>query len=127
MSSTPPLTVPALADGLGARPAVVIPILNNVFYPSVNKAFRPQLWVLLGIFILYAGASHSPTPTLTSHRSSALIILAGLVLRLIHGRLWIVHRIDGLVMIPNISVCYGLSASTYSIRALSPPPAERRG
>lgn len=81
-----------------ATTALVIPMLDAVFYPSVDKAFRPQLWFLLSIFIL-----------------SALIILAGLALRLAHGKMWIVHRIDGLVVIPNISICYGLCALAYAV------------
>ncbi|ORY75055.1 hypothetical protein BCR35DRAFT_325899 [Leucosporidium creatinivorum] len=76
---------------------LVIPILEGVFYPSVNKAFRPQMWVLFGVFIV-----------------SALILLAGLLLRLAHGKLWLVHRIDGFILIPNLSVCFSLCALAYA-------------
>lgn len=45
---------------------------------------------------------------------SALVIAFGLVLRLRQGRFWILHRIDSTILIPNISVCYGLCALVYA-------------
>jgi hypothetical protein len=50
-------------------------------------------------------------------RRSAIIILAGLLLRLTQGRFWLFHRIDNCLWIPNISVCYSLCALVYALRA----------
>lgn len=55
------------------------------------------MWFLLGLFIV-----------------SAALVLAGLVLRLVQGRIWLVHAIDRTVLIPNISVWYGVCAVAYA-------------
>ncbi|KAM0788781.1 hypothetical protein ACM66B_002871 [Microbotryomycetes sp. NB124-2] len=76
---------------------VIIQALKDPFYPEVSRSFRPQMWFLLGLYIVIA-----------------LVILAGLVLRMLQGRFWLVHRIDRTVLIPNISVWFGVCALAYS-------------
>ncbi|KAK4055683.1 hypothetical protein OIV83_000229 [Microbotryomycetes sp. JL201] len=76
---------------------VIIQALKDPFYPEVSTSFRPQMWFLLGLFIV-----------------TTLVIIAGLALRLIQGRFWLVHRIDRTVLIPNISVWFGVCALAYS-------------
>ncbi|GAA5855698.1 hypothetical protein JCM8547_001649 [Rhodosporidiobolus lusitaniae] len=74
-----------------------IDVIRGVFYPEVVRGFKPQLWFLLGLFAL-----------------SIIIILVGLALRLKQGRFWLVHRIDSTIVIPNISVVYGLCSLIYA-------------
>jgi len=47
--------------------------------------------------------------------SSACIILAGLLLRLAQGRFWIIHQLDRTIILPNISVWYGIFALVYAV------------
>ncbi|ORY66950.1 hypothetical protein BCR35DRAFT_181006 [Leucosporidium creatinivorum] len=76
---------------------VILPTLTGVFYPSVQKGFRPQLWTLLGLFVV-----------------SALVILFGIILRISQGRFWLIHRVDSTVLIPNISLSYSVCALAYA-------------
>ncbi|KAM0745852.1 hypothetical protein T439DRAFT_330307 [Meredithblackwellia eburnea MCA 4105] len=73
-----------------------LPLLYAVFYPATSSHFDLQLWILLGVFV-----------------ASALVVIAGLVLRMMQGRFWLVHRIQNTLLMPNASVCYGLFALIY--------------
>ncbi|BGP15243.1 hypothetical protein JCM10213_000714 [Rhodosporidiobolus nylandii] len=72
-------------------------VIHDLFFPSVVGGFKPQLWFLMGLFGL-----------------SILIVLLGLVLRLRQGRFWVLHKIDGHIVIPNISVLYGVCTLAYA-------------
>ncbi|KAK4056600.1 hypothetical protein OIO90_002448 [Microbotryomycetes sp. JL221] len=82
----------------GQNPWIVImQALKDPFYPEVSSSFIPQLWFLLGLFIFIS-----------------LVVLSGLILRLVQGRFWLLHRIDRTVLIPNISVWFGICALVYT-------------
>ncbi|GAA5923546.1 hypothetical protein JCM3775_000425 [Rhodotorula graminis] len=75
----------------------VLRVLRGIFYPSVAGGFEPQLYFLIGLFCL-----------------SILVLLAALALRLKQGRLWLLHRLDKTILIPNLSVIYCLCALAYA-------------
>lgn len=46
--------------------------------------------------------------------SSIIVIMAGLVLRLTSGRFWLIHRVDGVLLLPNITLCFSICALVYA-------------
>ncbi|GAA5889592.1 hypothetical protein JCM8208_001068 [Rhodotorula glutinis] len=75
----------------------VLRVLRGVYYPSVAPGFGPQLYFLIGLFSV-----------------SIVVLLAALALRLKQGRLWLLHRLDKTILIPNLSVLYALCALAYA-------------
>jgi len=118
----------------------VLRVLRGVYYPSVAPGFAPQLYFLIGLFSLcvlllpslpssrlelapsasWKSHFHAAYPALTAHsvrrraRSSILVLLAALVLRLKQGRFWLLHRLDKTIIVPNLSVLYALCALAYA-------------
>lgn len=48
--------------------------------------------------------------------SCSLLILLGLLMRLRQGRLWVFHRLDRTILIPNASTLFGVCALIYAGR-----------
>lgn len=52
----------------------------------------------------------------SSCNSCSLLIVLGLLMRLKQGRLWVFHRLDRTIVLPNASTLFGICALIYAGR-----------
>ncbi|GAA5986736.1 hypothetical protein JCM10908_000875 [Rhodotorula pacifica] len=72
-------------------------IVHKLYHPTVPLGFRTQLYFHVGLFSV-----------------CTVLILLGLYIRLRQGRLWIFHRLDRTVFLPNASALFGLCSVIYA-------------
>ncbi|SCV71023.1 BQ2448_3785 [Microbotryum intermedium] len=89
-------TFSAIANDLNPF-TFTIQAAHNAVYPAMGRSCVVQSWCLVGLFVV-----------------SMIIVLVGLVLRLLQGRFWLVHRIDSRITMPNISIQNSFWAFMYN-------------
>ncbi|GAA5869906.1 hypothetical protein JCM3774_000525 [Rhodotorula dairenensis] len=75
----------------------LVEVVHKLFHPAVLPHFRTQLYFHLGLFSV-----------------CSLLIVLGLLMRLRQGRLWVFHRLDRTILIPNASTLFGVCALIYA-------------
>ncbi|KWU47461.1 hypothetical protein RHOSPDRAFT_30887 [Rhodotorula sp. JG-1b] len=75
----------------------LVDVVHKLYHPTLPLGFRTQLYFHLGLFSV-----------------CSLLIVLGLLMRLKQGRLWVFHRLDRTIVLPNASTLFGICALIYA-------------
>ncbi|GAA5965487.1 hypothetical protein JCM8115_005769 [Rhodotorula mucilaginosa] len=75
----------------------LVDVVHKLYHPALPLGFRTQLYFHLGLFSV-----------------CSLLIVLGLLMRLKQGRLWVFHRLDRTIVLPNASTLFGICALIYA-------------